>query len=117
MTTPFATITGDGWIDIDSIRLAGSPEPLALTWTDDNSWTLQLPLFVGTQLYTLEALRPNGTIAGTTTVTVTSTSGIVPAAEGNLVISKIHYHPALPHPRRSRRRLCPDGRFRVSRIP
>jgi Lamin Tail Domain/CotH kinase protein len=96
VSTPFATITGDGWIDINTIRLAGSPEPLAVTWTDENSWTLQLPLFVGTQIYTLEAVRPDGTTAGTVSVTVTSTSGIVPAAQDNLVISKIHYHPALP---------------------
>lgn len=96
VTTPFATITGDGWIDIAFIRLGGSPEPLAVTWTDDNSWSLQLPLFKGTRTYPLEAVRRDGTPAGTATVTVTSTGGIVPAAADNLVFSKIHYHPADP---------------------
>ncbi|MDB6069429.1 MAG: hypothetical protein JWL81_600, partial [Verrucomicrobiales bacterium] len=95
-TAPFATITGDGWIDIDTIRLAGNPVPLNVTWTDDNSWTLQLPLFAGTHTYTLEGVRANGTVSGTATVTVTSTSGIAPAAADNLVLSKIHYHPANP---------------------
>jgi Lamin Tail Domain/Concanavalin A-like lectin/glucanases superfamily/CotH kinase protein len=96
VTTPFATIIGDGWIDVDTIRLAGSPLPLAVTWTDDNSWSAQVPLYVGTRLYTLEALRPDGTLAGTVSVTVTSTSGITPAAADNLVFSKIHYHPPNP---------------------
>ena len=98
VATPFATITGKGWIDVDRIRLAGSSGQLAVTWTDVNSWTLQLPLFVGTRLYTLEGVRPNGTIAGTVSVTVTSTSGIAPAAAENLVISKVHYHPSNPTP-------------------
>ena len=98
VATPFATITGKGWIDVDTIRLAGSPGQLSVTWTDANSWTLQLPLFVGTQLYTLEGVRPDGTISGTVSLTVTSTSGIAPAAADNLVISRIHYHPAAPLP-------------------
>ena len=51
VTTPFATITGSGWIDVDIIRLAGSPEPLTVTWTTQNAWSLQLPLLIGTNLY------------------------------------------------------------------
>ena len=31
VSTPFATITGDGWINVAEIRLLGSPEPLAVT--------------------------------------------------------------------------------------
>jgi hypothetical protein len=98
VTTPFATVNGRGWIDIDFIRLAGSPEPLATTWTGSNTWTLQLPLLVGTNTYTLEAVRRDGTISGTATVTVTSTSGITPAAADNLVLAKVHYHPTDPTP-------------------
>ncbi len=96
VATPFATIPGSGWIDVDFIRLAGSPEPLPVTWTTQNAWTLQLPGLSGTQTYTLEAVRKDGTLAGTATVTVTSTGGIVPADAGNLVVSKIHYHPTDP---------------------
>jgi hypothetical protein len=98
VATPFATITGSGWIDVDFIRLAGSPEPLPVTWTTQNAWTLQLPVLSGTHNYTLEAVKKDGTLAGTATVTVTSTGGIVPADAGNLVVSKIHYHPADPTP-------------------
>lgn len=98
VTTPFATITGSGWIDVDLIRLAGSPEPLTVTWTTQNAWSLQLPLLIGSNLYTLEAVKKDGTIAGNATVTVTTTSGTSPASADNLVISKIHYHPSAPTP-------------------
>ncbi len=98
IATPFATVTGNGWIDVNAIRLAGSPEPLAVTWTGQSTWTLQLPVLIGTHNYTLEAVRKDGTVAGTATVSVTSTSGIAPAAADNLVVSEIHYHPALPSP-------------------
>ena len=98
VTTPFATVTGSGWIDVDLIRLAGSPEPLTVTWITQNAWSLQLPLLIGPNLYTLEAVRKDGTIAGTTTVTVTTTSGTSPASADNVVISKIHYNPSAPTP-------------------
>ena len=96
VTTPFATITGNGWIDVDAIRLAGNPEPLAVTWTGQSTWRLELPVLDGTHPYTLEAVKKDGSLAGTVTVSVTSTGGIVPAAADNLVISRIHYHPSDP---------------------
>ena len=55
VSTPFATVSGDGWINIAEIRLQGSAEPLSATWTDDNSWTLQVPIAAGTHTYTLIA--------------------------------------------------------------
>lgn len=94
VATPFATVTGSGWIDIDFLRLADSPQPLAVTWTTQNAWSLQLPLFLGTRTYTIEAIRRDGTLAGSVATTVTSTSGIVPADSNNTVFSKIHYCPA-----------------------
>lgn len=97
VTTAFATVTGTGWIDIDFIRLQGSPEPLAVTWTGQSAWSLQLPLLNGTNTYTLEAVKRDGTVA-TTTVTVTTTGGILPASANNLVVSELHYNPPLPTP-------------------
>ena len=34
VTTPTATIEGNGWINVREIRLAGSPSPLDVTWID-----------------------------------------------------------------------------------
>ena len=93
MSTPFATVSGDGWVNVAEIRLQGSTEPLAVNWTDENSWTLQLPVSAGTKTYTLVAFSPTGAQLGTTTVTVTGSGGIFPAGPGNLVISELHYHP------------------------
>lgn len=92
--TPFTTITGDGWLDIDSIRLQGNPMPMAVTWTDDNSWSIQLPVSAGTNAYVLEALRKDGTVTGTASIQVTGSGGVFPAGPGNLVASEIHFNPA-----------------------
>ncbi|MEO7318530.1 MAG: hypothetical protein ABIZ56_06050 [Chthoniobacteraceae bacterium] len=93
VSTPFATVTGDGWINIAEIRLQGSAEPLALMWTDDNSWTLQLPVSADTNTYTLLAFDPQGAQVGSATVTVTGSGGISPAGPGNLVGSELNYNP------------------------
>lgn len=92
---PFITVTGDGWINIAEIRLQGSSQPLAVTWTDDNSFSLQLPVTAGTNVvYTLVAYDNNGaTLGSPITVTVTATGGIFPAAPGNLAVSEIYFNP------------------------
>ncbi|MES2569015.1 MAG: lamin tail domain-containing protein, partial [Verrucomicrobiota bacterium] len=94
VSTPFATIIGDGWINVAEIRLQGSNEPLAATWTDDNSWTLQLPIMAGTNLYTLVAYDNTGLSLGTATVTVTGNGSVFPAGPGNLIVSELNYNPA-----------------------
>jgi hypothetical protein len=93
VNTPFATVSGDGWVNVAEIRLQGSSEPLAVTWTDENSWTLQLPISAGTKLYTLIAFDPQGAQVGSTTVTITGSGGVFPAAPGNLVVSELNYNP------------------------
>jgi hypothetical protein len=93
VSTPFATVSGDGWINIAQIRLLGSAEPLAVTWTDDNSWSVQLPVSAGIHTYTLVAYDTAGAQLGSTSVTVTGTGGIFPADAGSLVISELNYNP------------------------
>ena len=104
VTTPFTTVTGNGWVNIAEIRLQGSAEPLAVTWTGQSTWSLQLPVSAGTNTYTLIPYDSNGVQltnnaanTGTpmsATVTVTGTGGIFPAGPGNLVVSELHYNPA-----------------------
>lgn len=92
--TPFATVAGDAWIDVAEIRLQGSPEPLAVTWTDDNSFTVQLPVSTGTNTYTLAAFTNMNAPLGTASITVTATGSIFPAGPGDLAISELNFNPA-----------------------
>ena len=101
VATPFTTVTGDGWINIAEIRLDGSNEPLAVTWTDDNSWTLQLPVLAGTNTFTLRPYGRDGSLATIPansnpfiTVEVTGTGSLFPAGPGNLLVSELHFNPA-----------------------
>jgi hypothetical protein len=93
VNTPFATIAGDGWIDVAAIHLLGSPQPLAVTWTDDNSFSLQLPVSAGTNTYTLVAYNPTGVEVGRASIVVEGTGGVFPAAAGTLVVSELNYNP------------------------
>jgi hypothetical protein len=68
--SPFLTLVGDGWIDVAEIRLAGSTVPFAVTWTDDNSWSLQLPVSPGVNTYTLQAFNNSGAQVGTANITI-----------------------------------------------
>lgn len=89
-----ATLTGNAWIDTKEIIIEGTNSPLPLTWTDANSWEVQVPLFPGDNPITLISLDYQGEPAGSDTITVTNTSTVEPASATNLVISEIHYHPA-----------------------
>ncbi|RYD25054.1 MAG: lamin tail domain-containing protein [Verrucomicrobiaceae bacterium] len=93
VSTPFATIAGDGWVDIAEIRLSGSTQPLTTTWTDANSWSVQLPLQAGTRSYTLTAHNAQGTQLGTASITINATGSVFPAGPGSLVVSELNYNP------------------------
>ncbi len=92
-----ATLAGDGWIDVDEIRLAGSDQPLDVTWTDRNSWQLSLPLGFGANLIQLEAYNLRGELVGSDVVILTSTATDRPLQEF-LRITEIMYNPADPTP-------------------
>ncbi len=89
-------LAGDGWVNVATISLSGG-EPLALTWTDQDSWSLQLPVVNGTNVFALEARDSLGQLVGTDTITVTGTGsgGIVPASSDNILVTEINYHPAV----------------------
>ncbi|MEO8351779.1 MAG: lamin tail domain-containing protein, partial [Chthoniobacteraceae bacterium] len=93
VSTPFATVSGVGWVDIADIRLDGSLKPLAVTWTGQTSWELQLPVSPGTNTYTLVASGTDGAELGTTTVTITGDGTVFPAGPGNLAVSELNYNP------------------------
>ena len=89
------TLTGDGWVDVRRIRLAGGGD-LDVVWTDNNSWQLTVPVQPGQNSITLEALNFSGEVIGTDSITVNNTSTVEPASAANLAISEIMYHPGAP---------------------
>ncbi len=91
------TLVGDGWVNVAEIRLVGG-QPLAVTWTDQDSWRLVLPVVNGPNVFALEALDSEGNVLGSDTITVTGTGSVVPASAANLVVSELHYHPTDPTP-------------------
>lgn len=95
-TEPNSTtvLAGDGWVNVSSIRLAGG-EPLAVTWTDQDSWTVTLPVANGANTFNLEARDGSGTVVGTDSIIVTGTGGVVPASSANILLTELNYHPAV----------------------
>jgi len=93
-----ATVGGNGWVNVRSIRLLGSTEPLPVTWTGNTTWQATLTVPPGSAAYTIQALNFSGAVIGTATITINNTTQIVPASAANLVVSEIMYHPSDPTP-------------------
>ena len=64
------TIEGSGWINVREIRLAGSDQPLELTWTSSNTWQVTLPLEPGENVLAFEAYGFRGQLLATDDITV-----------------------------------------------
>lgn len=96
VSTSTTTISGTGWVDVREIWLSGSSIPLELTWTGTTSWEVELPLSLGTHVYTLEALDFTGAVIGADSITIENTGTTELASAANLVISEFMYHPADP---------------------
>ncbi len=92
------TLAGTGPVNVRAIRLAGASEPLAITWTSRSAWQVTVPVAPGQHAYELQALDYRGDVAFTDSVDITGTGSGVPASAANVVISKLHYHPADPTP-------------------
>jgi len=90
------TVSGNGWVNIREMRLAGTTTSLAVEWTDDNSWRVTLPVSPGANSYTIEAIGFDGSVVDSDTFTITGTGTVVPADSTNLAISEIHYNPLDP---------------------
>ena len=95
-----ATVVGTGWVDVDQIRLAGSSQPLDVTWTEGSgsnyadTWAVTVPVGISTGSLTFEAYGHQGNLLGTDSINITSiaTNDVV----GSLRISEINYHPSAP---------------------
>jgi hypothetical protein len=90
---PTMTIAGTAWVDVKEMRLAGSTQPLAITWTGTQTWQTTVTIAPGPNAITINAFNAQGAQVGTDTVNITGTGTLVPATAANLVISEIMYHP------------------------
>jgi hypothetical protein len=88
-------IEGTGWIDIRTIRRAGSLLPIDITWPTIGTWRATLPIVSGANTISLDAYDFDGLLIGTRTITVTNTLA-APSAQDFLRITEFHYHPANP---------------------
>jgi hypothetical protein len=98
VTTPTATIEGNGWINVREIRLggpAGPGSPLDVRWLDIDSWQVTVPLTQGANPLVFEALNFQGQVVATDTITVTTTA-TTPNLVTDLRITELMYHPADP---------------------
>ena len=89
-----ATLAGNGWVNVRQIRLAGSTQPLDVTWNSTTSWQATVPVNSSTPTVTLEAIDLHGNLIGTASVDVISTAAN-PVAQ-SLRISEINYNPHEP---------------------
>ena len=90
------TVRGDGWVNVRTLRLAGTGTALAVRWTDDNSWEVTLPVAPGANNYTIEAIGFDGAVVGSADFAITGTGTVLPADATTLAVSEVHYHPAGP---------------------
>ncbi|MDC0935947.1 lamin tail domain-containing protein [Pirellulales bacterium] len=92
---PTATLTGQGWIDVRELRLAGSGVPLETTWNTVTGWEVIVPVDSGNPLVTIEAYDFQGNLIGTDTITVNTTFTGQPLKDF-LQITELMYHPSDP---------------------
>jgi hypothetical protein len=93
----FATITGDGWIDVREIKVDGNSAPLSVTWTDFDSWRVNVPVNAGLQTLTFRAYNHQGVQVGSDTITIESTVSGRPIQD-YLRVTELMYHPSEPTP-------------------
>ncbi|MFT5681298.1 MAG: hypothetical protein ACI8RZ_002204 [Myxococcota bacterium] len=69
------TLEGEAWVDVREIVLEGEAGPLALTWVDEQTWQVTVPLEAGDNDLTLVATDLSGAIVGSDAILVTSSDG------------------------------------------
>ena len=88
------TLAGTGWIDVREIRWKESNVRLNVNWTSTDDWRTDLPLNLGDNLITLEAIDFEGNVISSDSITVTSSVGN--SVVDSLRITEINYNPADP---------------------
>jgi hypothetical protein len=93
VNTPTATLQGTGWVNVRTIRLEGDSQPLPVTWINDNTWQLTVPVDFGVNSIELQAFDYQGNPVASDSITVTSTESERPLQDF-LRVGELMYHPA-----------------------
>ncbi len=88
------TLTGDAWVNVREIHLAGSQAALPVHWTDVTQWQVDVPVTQGSNAISLEAYDFQGMQIASDTVTVVSTA--LNPVRDSLRISELNYNPSGP---------------------
>ena len=86
-------ISGKAPITVTAIEINGQAH--AIKWVDETTWQIRVALVGGANVLAFRALDEHGAVVGSDTRTVTYTGPVV-SLEGNLVITEVVYHPAVP---------------------
>jgi hypothetical protein len=97
VTSEATDLQGAGWIDVDEIRVAGTLNPLDVTWLDEDTWEINIPLGPGSNVIDLEAFNRRGDAVGTDSITIFNNLNNVTQQEA-LRISEVNYNPSDPAP-------------------
>ncbi len=89
---PLVTLDGDAWVNVQSIRINGGA-PVPVTWTDDNSWRISVPVQFGPNNLLIEGLNSTGTVTGSDSIVITGTTATLPAASTNIALTELMYNP------------------------
>ncbi|MBI4328153.1 MAG: lamin tail domain-containing protein [Chloroflexi bacterium] len=71
---PSVNLRGSAWLDVDQVRLDGSPNPLALTWLNATNWQVTLPLVLGANLFTFLAVDHQTNAIATNRIAIATTA-------------------------------------------
>ncbi len=91
---PMIALRGNGWIDVNEIRIEETGQVISPQWISDDTWEINLQLEVGKNIITLSAFDISGVKVGDDRINIENTSTFVLPSSSNLVISEIMYHPA-----------------------
>ena len=92
-TTPTATLTGSAPFAVANITVNGTAYPA--TWTDQNSFSVSVPLTAASNPFTLAGVDRSGSpVPGASDTITVGYAGAIQQPQDYVVINEIHYNPA-----------------------
>jgi hypothetical protein len=95
-TTPTTVLTGKAPFAVVSVAVNGTPYPTV--WTDQNSWSINVPLGAGANTLNVSGVdAKNVLVPGNTASIVVTYNGVPQQPQDYVVINEINYNPLEPN--------------------